>query len=164
MIFRLLVEIAHSGLLCGLSAAKAHPRRKNLGSCAVVAVLVLVLTGLQAAFDGDHAALLEILTDELGSLPPRGDVDKIGLALFALPGKAAVNRDAEAAHVGAVLGGLELRVVDQTAHQCYEVKHETFLHLLSAVSLRILRRVYAHILPCFVLLPAQQSSFSRPWF
>ena len=123
MICCLLVKILHDSPLCGLTAAEAHVTGDDLNFGAVVAVLVLVRGRLQAAFDSNHAALLEILTDELGGLPPRDDVDKIGLALFALPGKAAVNRDAEAAHIDAARGGLQFRFVDQTAHQRNNIKH-----------------------------------------
>ena len=49
------------------------------------------------------------LRNKLCLLTPCDDVDEIGLTLLALTGKIAVTRNAEAAHIGAALGGAEFR-------------------------------------------------------
>ena len=103
----------------------ATDARKANHSGAVVSVLVLILAGLETAFDGDQTALLEILGDELCLLAPCDDVDEIGLTLLALTGKVTVTRNAEAAHIGAALGGAKLGIRHKTAHDRYNIQHNT---------------------------------------
>src|SRR5699024_9174354 len=106
---------------------------------AVVAVLVLVLPGLDAAVDDDQTALLEILADKIGLAAPRNHVEEIGLALLALAGKVAVAGNAEAGHIDAAGGGAELGVRHQAAHDSNNVQHKTGLLVLCGISLPLRR-------------------------
>mgnify|MGYP007084366382 CR=1 FL=1 len=89
LVGRSSILIAAAALIAAIrfGASKVDVVCHDLHSGAVVSVLVLILAGLETAFDGDQTALLEILGDELCLLAPCDDVDEIGLTLLALTGK-----------------------------------------------------------------------------
>ncbi len=86
--------------------------RDDLDRLPVVAVLVLELAPLQAAVDGDRAALGHVLGDDLALATPDGDVDEVAL-LAPLARRrillARVERHAQAADRHAARQGAKLR-------------------------------------------------------
>ena len=98
---RILI-ICSAACIAVLGACKVDVVGHDLKSRAVVAVLVLILAGLDAAVNGDQTALLEILAHKLGLRTPSDDINEIGLTLLALTCKIAVAGDAETAHIDAL--------------------------------------------------------------
>ena len=125
LVGRSSVLIAAAALIVALGACKADVVGNDLHSGTVVSVLILILAGLQRAFNGNQTAFLEILGDKLGLLTPCDDVDKIGLTLFTLAGEVAVTCNAEADHIDTALGGAELRVGHKAAHDGNNIQHNT---------------------------------------
>nr|DAV47042.1 MAG TPA: hypothetical protein [Caudoviricetes sp.] len=124
--FRLFIKPPCRRAVRGFRAAKADLTHLNLIGSAVVALLVLIFPGLQAAIDGDHAALVEILGDELRRLAPRHTGDKIRLTLPVCR-VAAFASDVKGADLLAACGGAEFRGVGQAAHNCNRVQHRSAL-------------------------------------
>ena len=90
---------------------------------AVVAVLVLIVAGLDAAIYGDQTALGKILAHKVSLRTPCHDIYKISLPLLTLSGKVTITGNAELADVHARRGGAEFRVSHEAAHNCYNIKH-----------------------------------------
>ena len=88
-----------------------------------VAVLVLIVVGLETAIDGDQTALLEVAAHKIRLLPPCHDIHKIGLTLLAGLCKIAVTGNAETADIHARRGGAELRIRHKAAHDSGNIKH-----------------------------------------
>src|SRR5215831_17736268 len=76
---------ASAGGGCGVAARAEHLHRicHDVETGALLAFLVLPFARLNAAFNVDHRALLQILLANLGQLSPRGDAVPFG-ALLAL--------------------------------------------------------------------------------
>src|SRR4029453_4408189 len=84
------------------------------------AVLRLPLTPVEAAVDGDRAALREVLCAALALVAPDGDVEVVGLVAPLARGRvllAGVDRDAELADGGAARRVPELRVLGQVPNE-----------------------------------------------
>src|SRR5699024_5191683 len=86
---------AGAGVAAGLAAGEVNVVGHDLERLAVVAVLVLIGPGLDAAVYGDQRTFLEILANKLGTGAPADDVDEIGLPLFTLAHEAAIHRNGE---------------------------------------------------------------------
>ena len=90
---------------------------------AVVAVLVLIVAGLDAAIYGDQTALGKILAHKVSLRTPCHDIYKISLPLLTLSGKVTITGNAELADVHARRGGAQLWISDKSAHDRYNVEH-----------------------------------------
>ena len=131
---RRFAAIVHR-LAGALGARKVDIVGHHGNGCTVVAVLVLIIVGLETAIDGDQTALLEIAAHKLSLLPPRNninefgglapchDIHKISLTLLAGLCKVAVTGNAEAADIRPRRGGTELRIRHKAAHNCDNIKH-----------------------------------------
>ena len=97
--------------------------RHHLGGATVVAVLVLPVPDLQAALHHGHAALGEVLADELRGAAPGDDVDEIRLLLAALGLEVPVHGQGEGRHRSPAAGAAQLGIPGQTTHQDDLVQH-----------------------------------------
>ena len=107
-----------------LAVAEVDVVRHDLGAAAVVAVPVLPVADLEAALRHGHAALAKVLADELRRLPPGHHVDEVrALLAGVLVLEVPVHREGEAGHGDTGLGGAQLRVLGQAAHDDDMVQH-----------------------------------------
>ena len=89
----------------------------NIPCRTIISLAILESAGLHSARDNNHTSLVEILADKFTGLTPGRNVKEIGLALTAVtPAKIAVNSYAEGCYVHTALGGTQLRLTGQTAH------------------------------------------------
>ena len=137
-----------SGALAVCARNKIDLVSNHFYSSAVVAVFVLILAGLQAAFHNDRATLLEVLAHKLGLLTPCDNVDKISLTLLTLTGKVAVNSNSERCYAGSLRGLAQLRIRHKATHQNNNIQHFVLLRAktYSASATIIVRRTPSVIL------------------
>ena len=110
----LIIEIISLGLSSiwftggGIAAlaGEADVISDNLDRGAVLAVLRLILTGLELTVYGDQRAFREIAAYKLRGAAPSDDVKKVCLTLFACFHIAAVDRDTERGNGNAGVGCL----------------------------------------------------------
>src|SRR5699024_4182217 len=96
----------------------------HLGTAAVVAVPVLPVPELQPPLGHGHAALGEILADDLRRLPPGHNVNEIRALLAGIAAlEVAVHGQGKAGDGHAGLSGPQLRVPDQPPHDDNAVEH-----------------------------------------
>ena len=106
-----------AGIVVALAVAEIDIISLNVPRGTVVAFFVLPLAGLHPAGDNDHASLVEVLADKFAGLTPGGDIEKVGLAFAAgAPAEITVDSDTERRYVHTALGGTQLRLTGQTAH------------------------------------------------
>src|SRR5256714_1287322 len=100
-------------------AEHLHDVRDDLGGVLVLAVLVLPLARLQASFDVDLRALLEVLARDLRELAEEGDAVPfrllLHLARLVLP--LVGGRDGNVRDRAAVRHVARLRIASEVAHQ-----------------------------------------------
>nr|DAI63306.1 MAG TPA: hypothetical protein [Caudoviricetes sp.] len=127
------------GALCGvlrggagtfLTAAEIRVIGHDFDGCAVLAVLVLILAGLQAAINGNEGAFGEILADKFCGLAPGGDIQPVCLAAAVGVLIAGIVGDAERADGLAAVRGFEFRVFDHAAHNSNNIQHRLVLQIV----------------------------------
>ena len=69
-----------SGIL-GFGSNKINVTGHDLDRSAVVAVLILIVTALQTAINGNHGTFLEITADKLSGAVPGNNIKEVGLVL-----------------------------------------------------------------------------------
>src|SRR5439155_18026428 len=91
--------------------------RHDLGHLPPRALLSLVAADLQPALDGDQTTLGEVLRGKFRRLPPRDDVDEVGLPLTLAVLERPVNCEREVGHRLAAGHVPELGVPSQPANK-----------------------------------------------
>jgi hypothetical protein len=84
---------------------------------------VLVVADLEPSLDGEEPPFAPVAGDELRRLPPRDDVDEVGLPLAVPVDGGAAHREGEPGDGHALSHRAALRVADRAAHQDDGVEH-----------------------------------------
>src|SRR5215218_5951858 len=122
LVAQLLLVAAVAVAVAVRFAAELDHVGDHLDVLAVVVSLALLLP-VEAAFDDDRAAFLQVLVAALALLAPDADVEVVGLvdplavAVFA----AAVHRQAEVGDFVVAFGGSLLRIAGQVSAEDYDV-------------------------------------------
>ena len=121
-------RIVAARLAVALAVAEINVVGNHFRAAAVVAILVFPVADLKPALDHGHAALGEVLADELCGLAPSDYVDEIGGLLAALAAlEVAVDRDGEGRHRRAVLRAAQLGITGESTHDDDTVQHSAAL-------------------------------------
>src|SRR5207244_1332854 len=122
------------------SSEQNHIASADFGSFSLIAVLVVPLAGLQAAFDVNQPAFRQILVADFRKPVPSDDVMPFRALLtfagsFIVPG--IVSRHGKAAERNAAGGVFELRITTEPAHKNHFVHgfcHSKLLKLASSLA------------------------------